>query len=307
VSPAPMPPGGAFATFAASDGAELRYALWPREGARGTVTLQGGFTEFIEKHFESVQDLLDRGFAVAAMDWRSQGLSQRRLTNSNKIHATSFRRYADDLHEFQDRIVTPALPGPYLILAHSMGGHITLRYLHNRPPSIAGAVLSAPMIDIALPARLRWAIAAVVNGAVSLGFDEAYAPGARDYGPWKQEFEGNALTSDPVRFADAHYWIARNARLASGGGTYGWLKAALRSVKLFDDRAYLDLFRTPICIVQAGDDKVVSNAAQDRFAERVPCCELHRVEGARHELLKERDALRDQFWAIFDEFAARHI
>ena len=302
MNPLDMPPGGAFGTFAASDGAELRYALWRRDGARGTVTVLGGFTEFIEKHYESVADLLGRGFAVAAMDWRSQGLSQRTLANPQKIHATSFRRYADDLQEFQDRIVAPELPGPYLILAHSMGGHITLRYLHNRPPSIAGAVLSAPMLDIALPTKLRWAVAAIVNGAVSLGFDEAYAPGARDYGPWKQKFEGNNLTSDPVRFKDAQSWIARNAMLASGGGTYGWLKAAMRSIRLFEDRAYLDLFRTPICLVQAGDDKIVSNAAQDRFAERVPCCELHRVDGARHELLKERDALRNQFWAHFDAF-----
>lgn len=304
MSPAPMPSGGAFASFAAGDGAELRYALWPRDGARGTVTLQGGFTEFIEKHFESVQDLLGRGFAVAAMDWRSQGLSQRSVANPQKIHVTSFRRYADDLQEFQDRIVAPALPGPYLILAHSMGGHITLRYLHNRPPSIAGAVLSAPMVDIHLPAKLRWLIAGMVNGAVSLGFDEAYAPGAKDYGPWKQEFKGNKLTSDPVRFMDAHYWIARNRMLASGGGTYGWLKAALRSAALFNDRAYVDLFRTPICLVQAGGDGIVSNAAQERFAERVPSCELHRIDGARHELLKERDELRDRFWGFFDDFVA---
>ncbi len=302
-----MPPGGTFGTFRASDGGELRHALWQRDGARGTVILQGGFTEFIEKHFESVENLLDRKFAVASMDWRSQGLSQRSVANPQKIHAVSFRRYADDLAEFQDKVVAPALPGPYLILAHSMGGHIALRYLHNRPPAIAGAVLSSPMLDIALPAKLRWLIAAIVNSAVSLGLAEAYVPGAKDYGPWKQKFEGNALTSDPVRFEDAHSWIAQNLRLASGGGTYGWLKAALRSIRLFEDRAYLDLFRTPICIVQAGDDKVVSNAAQDRFAARVSCCEIHRIDGARHELLKERDALRDQFWAIFDAFIARHI
>jgi lysophospholipase len=302
-----MPPGGSFGTFAASDGAELRYALWPREGARGTVTLQGGFTEFIEKHFESVGDLLGRGFAVAAMDWRSQGLSQRSLANPQKIHATSFRRYADDLGEFEDRIVAPALPGPYFVLAHSMGGHITLRYLHNRPPMIRAAVLSAPMVDIQFPEKLRWLIAAIVDGAVSLGFGESYSWGSKDYGPWKREFEGNKLTSDPVRFMDAHSWIDENIRLASGGSTFAWVKAALQSVKLFKDRAYLDLFNTPICLVQAGDDKIVSNAAQDHFAAMVPSCELHRIEGARHELLKERDALRNRFWAIFDDFIARQL
>jgi len=306
VTPRPMPPGGMIARFEADDGAALRYALWNRDGARGTVILQGGFTEFIEKHFESTQDLLDRGFAVAAMDWRSQGLSQRMLANPQKIHAVSFGRYAADLAEFHGRVVAPALPGPHFLLAHSMGGHIALRYLHARPPAIRAAVLSAPMIDIALPERLRWLIAAVVGAGVGLGLGEAYAPGSRDYGPWKQVFEGNALTSDPVRFAETHAFIAADPRLASGGGTFGWLKAALASVKLLADKDYLAGFATPICLVQAGDDKVVSNAAQDRFAAAVPCCELHRIDGARHELLKERDALRDRFWQLFDGFIARH-
>jgi lysophospholipase len=302
-----MPPGGAFATFRADDGAELRYALWPRAGARGTVILQGGFTEFIEKHFESTGDLLDRGFAVAAMDWRSQGLSQRSLANPQKIHAVSFDRYVADLRQFAESVVSPALPGPAIILAHSMGGHITLRYLHERPSAIRAAVLSAPMIDIRLPGSLRGLIEAVVRAGVRLGLSARYAPGNRDYGPWKQVFEGNALTSDPARFAETHAWIAGNPRLASGGGTFGWVKAALDSVRLMDDPAYLRGFDTPICLVQAGSDTVVSNAAQDRFAARVPCCELHRIDGARHELLKERDALRGQFWSIFDGFTARHI
>lgn len=305
MTPMPSPPGGTFATFQADDGAVLRYAFWPRPTPRGTVVMLGGFTEFIEKHFETIGDLLARDFAVAALDWRSQGLSQRLAGNRQKIHATSFRRYADDLQQFIDSRVAPALPGPILLLGHSMGGHVALRYLHNRPPAIAGAVLSAPMLDIALPTRLRWLIGAIIDTGVGLGFSDAYAPGSRDYGPHKQVFDGNRLTSDPARFAATHAQIAANPDLASGGATYGWLKAALRSIALFEDRAYLDGFRTPVCLVQAGDDWIVSNAAQDRFAARVACCELHRIEGARHELLKESDALRDRFWRVFDDFTGR--
>lgn len=307
MTPRPMPPGGVIGHFEADDGAVLRHALWHRDGARGTVILQGGFTEFIEKHFESTQDLLDRGFAVAAMDWRSQGLSQRLVANPQKIHATDFARYVGDLAQFAERVVTPALPGPYLILAHSMGGHIALRYLHDRPAAIRAAVLSAPMVDVKLPEGTRWLISALVDAAVGLGFGESYAPGSRDYGPWKQRFDGNKLTSDPARFRETHDWIAADPMLASGGGTFGWVRAALRSVRLFRDRAYLAAFDTPICLVQAGNDQIVSNAAQDRFAAGVPCCELHRIDGALHELLKERDALRGRFWGFFDSFVAKVI
>ena len=46
---------------------------------RGTVVVLGGRAEFIEKYFEVIGELLARDFAVAALDWRGQGGSARRL------------------------------------------------------------------------------------------------------------------------------------------------------------------------------------------------------------------------------------
>ena len=61
------------------DGVSLRFARWaPPPGRKGTVCLFPGRAEFIEKYFETVRDLRARGFAVAALDWRGQGGSQRR-------------------------------------------------------------------------------------------------------------------------------------------------------------------------------------------------------------------------------------
>jgi alpha-beta hydrolase superfamily lysophospholipase len=52
----------------------LRYARWAARGApQGTVCVFTGRSEAIEKYFETIADLLARGFAVAAMDWRGQG------------------------------------------------------------------------------------------------------------------------------------------------------------------------------------------------------------------------------------------
>jgi lysophospholipase len=44
---------------------------------RGSVVVSPGRSEPIEKYFEVVQDLLDRGFVVLVHDWRGQGLSHR--------------------------------------------------------------------------------------------------------------------------------------------------------------------------------------------------------------------------------------
>lgn len=307
MSARPPPAGATFGTFRADDGAALRYALWPREAARGTAILLGGFTEFIEKHYESTQDLLDRGFAVAAMDWRCQGLSDRPLPNRQKIHVRDFGRYVADLAAFHGTVVRPALPEPAVFLAHSMGGHIVLRYLHDRPGAAACAVLSAPMVDLPFPKALRPLAEAAFRIAARGGLAGRYAPGSRDYGPWKRRFEDNRLTSDPERFRQTHDEIDADPRLASGGATVGWVDAALRTIALMARPDYLAAFRTPLCLVEAGEDRIVSNAAVDRFAAAVPCAELHRIDGARHEMLRERDELRNRFWQIFDEFTDRML
>src|SRR5581483_11986932 len=87
---AKAPPGGGAWWFTGAGGARLRAALFepPRGGrVRGAIVLSGGRTEPIEKYYELIGELLDRGFVVLAHDWRGQGLSQRELSDPLKGHA----------------------------------------------------------------------------------------------------------------------------------------------------------------------------------------------------------------------------
>jgi len=67
--------GGTYGYFRVPDGTRLRFAIWrPQNGLQGTVVLLGGRGEFIEKYAgELVGELLGRGYAVYALDWRGQG------------------------------------------------------------------------------------------------------------------------------------------------------------------------------------------------------------------------------------------
>ena len=70
----PVPEDVVSGTIKTPDGAELRFARWaPPAGRKGTVCVFTGRSEQIEKYFETVRDLRDRGFAVAMIDWRGQG------------------------------------------------------------------------------------------------------------------------------------------------------------------------------------------------------------------------------------------
>jgi lysophospholipase len=108
-----IPRGPRAGYFEGRDGHQLRFARWRPsvDTCRGTVCLFTGRGEFIEKYFETIQDLRRRGFAVATMDWRGQGRSKPRGPHAHKGHIASFRLFDDDLRTFMDQGIMPGSPG----------------------------------------------------------------------------------------------------------------------------------------------------------------------------------------------------
>ena len=141
----PVPEGAVSGTLKTRDGVVLRFARWePPPGRKGTVCLFQGRAEFIEKYFETVRDLRARGFAVATLDWRGQGLSERALRNSRKGYVRDFSEYQIDLETFINEVVLPGLPAADFALAHSMGATVLMRAAYARaalvrPHGAAGA------------------------------------------------------------------------------------------------------------------------------------------------------------------------
>ena len=108
-----------------------------------------GRTEWIEKYFETVRDLRNRGFAVAILDWRGQGLSDRALGDRLKGYVGSFSEFDIDLETFMREVVLPDCPPPIFALGHSMGASVLIRAVHRGHRWFDRIVLSAPMIGIA--------------------------------------------------------------------------------------------------------------------------------------------------------------
>ncbi|MGA7265384.1 MAG: alpha/beta hydrolase, partial [Stellaceae bacterium] len=67
------PHGFTWGSLAASDGATLRWGHLPAANPRVECVMVGGFTECIEKYFETTADLAARGLSVWCLDWRGQG------------------------------------------------------------------------------------------------------------------------------------------------------------------------------------------------------------------------------------------
>ena len=298
----PAPSGGIEEHIHAADGVRLRTARWPAIAEpRGTIAVLGGRGEFIEKYFEIVQDLLSRGFAVVAMDWRGQGGSERPLRNARKGHVDDFSLFERDLEALVGAILTPHCPRPWFGLCHSMGGTVLLLAAEAERCPFERLVLTSPMIAIK-GVKHRGPTRFLVEALDACGLGGAFAPRAGSDTLWLRAFQGNVLTSDPVRFDRIAKVVAAAPDLRLGGPTIGWIHAAFRVMTRFEEVNFPRAILTPILIVASGADRVVDVAATERFASRLRAGRIVVIEGAEHELMVERDLFRDQFWAAFDQF-----
>ena len=94
------PRGGRCHWLTTEDGKRIRIGHWPTEAeARGTILIFPGRTEYIEKYAPIARRLNAAGYAVIAIDWRGQGLSQRLQDDPRPGHIGEFADYQRDVVE----------------------------------------------------------------------------------------------------------------------------------------------------------------------------------------------------------------
>lgn len=293
------PEDAVFDYFTSSDGESIRFARFPASSVdepKGTVIFLPGRTEFIEKFMEDVHIWNLLGFACAAMDLRGQGMSYRPHADREKHYVRSFSPHIEDVRQLFDQVLENKMPRPFILMGHSAGSHVILRFLHDHPGLADAAIVVAPMIRIyagGMPQILPRALAFIMT---YLGLGAAYIPGHTAFkeGRWGWR---RKLTHDDDRFEDEDFFIRnKDRRLAVGGATYRWLLAAMRSCSRIAVPGYAEAIETPVLMLQASEDTIVDTKAQTEFAARMPHATLVPIEGAMHELLKETDEHRRQIW-----------
>ncbi|QMW24238.1 alpha/beta hydrolase [Sandaracinobacteroides saxicola] len=283
-------------TVAAADGWPLRVMLATAEAPRGVLLFLNGRADFLEKWAEVYPDFLAAGWSVLSLDWRGQGRSGR-LSGNGAGQIDDFATFVSDL----DMVArwARARPGlaalPWVAAAHSMGGHILLRWLAGGGGAMLHrAVLLAPMCGLVTP---RWMQALAGIAAAwrrARGQGEGFAWGQVAYGGRQQGAARRLLlTSDARRFADEHDWLARDPALALGGVSWNWLHAAQASFAVLA-RADLTAVRLPLLMLLAEREALVSNAAARAVASRLAHCRLRMISGAAHELLREAEPMRGE-------------
>jgi lysophospholipase len=300
----PIPLGASAGFIEIRKDLRIRFASWQSvlKERRGTVCIFPGRTEYIEKYFEVVGELRRRGFAVAVLDWRGQGGSSRLTRHPLRGHINDFAEYEEDLAHFMKAAVLPDCPTPYFALGHSMAAMVLFKAATKRGCWFTRMVLTAPMVKIVgLPLPHR-ACRQIADGLTLIGLGKRPVPGdQKKYLPI-QDFEGNPLTSDRERFLRNLSVLEAAPQLAVGTPTIGWLKAALNAIGQLENERFPPRIRVPSLMLAASDDQIVSSKAIEDLAMRLRAGSQIVMRGARHEILQERDSIREQFWAAFDAF-----
>lgn len=287
----------------APDGWLHRRMDWPAEpgAVRGSLLFAGGRGDFVEKYLEAFAYWRGRGWSVSSFDWRGQGKSKGAIIGG---HLDSFDILAEDLAALVEHW-RGASPGSHVIVGHSMGAHMLLRLLIERPPPIAAAVLTAPMIDVnsgPVPPSIARLIAAAASRFGFAGRPLWGAPLARAPAGSKRQ---QVLTNCLERYEDELSWWEREGEFAPSPPTFGWLRASYRSARRFTPRrlAQVDL---PILLVGVEQDRLVSADAIRRAAAALPRAELAMFGDCAHEILRERDGPRLAAFARIDAFLEKH-
>lgn len=283
--------------FIDNKGVRLRvmFATAVTDTPRGSIILSPGRTEFIEKYFETTQDLIKRGFNVLIVDPRGQGLSDRLLPDKMKSYIDKFQTYADDLAFAVDQF-GPLLPRPHVIVGHSMGGTIVLQALLSGVVKGDAVICSAPMLGLF---ELETSIMrSIIVTLARLGMGTYNLPFQRQRHGLPVPFLGNKLTSDRERYRIWAAYFQTTPRLRVGPPTYGWIEAAVASMRYIHRNA--DALKVPGLMLAAGADPIVDPASVEKFAANSGC-DYAVIPGALHELFLERDVYRD---ACFDEIDA---
>ena len=295
---APGPDDGAALWLVTSDKVRIRVASWARDADKGTVLMFPGRTEYVEKYGDTASELATRGFATLAIDWRGQGLADRLIDTHLVGYVDEFLDYQKDVAAALRAAHALNLPRPWYLLAHSMGGCIGLRALHDGVP-VERAAFTGPMWGIHMKPHMRpvaWLLGRIMP---KIGHAEAIPPGTRiDPYVLSDPFEDNMLTKDPEMYDMMRDQITKHPELGLGGPSYHWLHEALEECR--------DLARLPSpsmsCVTYlGGDERIVDVPAIHKRMARWPGGQLELIPGGEHEVLMELPEIRAR---VFDGLAA---
>ena len=287
------------ARLLSTDGTKIHALYALHDKPKAAVLLVHGLSEFAERYIEHIYYFYNEGYSVFAPDLRGHGRSGRKIPEANRIFIRNFDEYLMDLQCVMEQLLKVNCPeNPVLIYGHSMGGCISALFLEKFPDSAVSAVLSSPMIGINFSKASERGARMLAAASKLLFWDNK--PLGKDH------FDAEASFEDSCSMSKARFDHTLKSRILhkayqTENITYSWIRAALAATDQVIKNA--GNIRIPILICQAGNDTLVDNEAQMRFATLTDMTEIIRFPTAKHEIANSEEDVLELYWSsVFDFF-----
>ena len=291
-----------FDEFLGTDNVKIKYAkIGNKKGSKGSLVFVNGLNENIINNTELYYDFYKAGYSpIYVMDHRGQGLSGRLGRDSKVVHINSFKNYKKDFEFFISKIVlkdSQMNKNNLYALANSMGGAITIDYLQSvsKQSPFKAIAFTAPLIKIKTPVPyflFEFVFIPLYKAACSLKYCdlEVWNPFKSSPSPITPSSTKSAERQKFINYVSQKYKVSAKIR-----PSYGWVIEASRMHKHFFKKERLEKIKTKMLIVQAKNETLVSNKAQEKFCSsfsKDQC--LLKVINGRHAILSEKDFVRDE-------------
>jgi alpha-beta hydrolase superfamily lysophospholipase len=269
--------------FSAKDNLRLFWECDVPEAPRAYVAIVHGYADHCGRFRKTIDALVADGFAVYAFDYRGHGQADGR-----RGYCDAFADYVDDLELFWNRVRKAAGANKTFLLGHSHGGLMSLHLMARRPEGVAGLLLSAPYLRLALNPPALKVFASVAVGKVV---------------PWlpvKNELTVQHLTRDvQVQQATA------NDPLYNTTVTPRWFTESTRAqdqARLMGPKLTVPLYQfcggaDPVASTPAGRDFFGTVASADKTFKEYP--------GMLHETLNEVG--HEEVWKDMSGWISAHL
>lgn len=258
------------------------------------IVIVNGRVESAWKYQELFYQFFQMGYDVYSFDHRGQGMSERLVSDKQIGHVEHFSDYVQDMSQLINHFSLEKYQRKFIV-AHSMGGAIATRYLQAYPEhGFHGLVLSAPMFGINMSPLLKIIAPCYAYLLSTLSPTPLYISKNRAYNA--KPFEENGLTSSRPRYHWFRTLYEVMPELKLGGPSARWVWESIKGAKACIRES--QKISIPVLLLQGSLDKIVSNPAQHQFIDSITQVNnqvtLSIIEGGKHEVMFEKDELRDQ-------------
>ena len=265
----------------AADGLQLFAHRWApsRQEALAELLVVHGYMEHGGRYQEMAHALAEHGIVTTAIDYRGHGRAQGR-----RGHVDEFYDYYFDLD------AGLALLGselPKFVLGHSLGGLLTLDYVHAKHPlPIRGAIVTNPFLEVAFPvAGLKaWAGRQLAKFAPAFQMPSGLDPGGLSHEPAVAvDYVADPLVFDKIRVG----WFQETSEA----------QERVKSIRVLP---------CPFLYIYSNADPIAAPAASQDFVDQVQCEDLKELirDGEYHEVLNETN--RETLFDTIAEWIVAH-